>query len=63
MVFHERIYQYIWEDKKNGGTLYKYLRTGNKKNKKRYASKDNRGQIKDKVSIDKRPVIAEENVI
>jgi IS30 family transposase len=24
-VSHERIYQYIWEDKKKGGVLYKHL--------------------------------------
>ena len=35
--------------------LYKHLRTGNKKYKKRYGKKDRRGQIIDKVSIEKRP--------
>ena len=60
MVSHERIYQYIWQDKATGGTLYKHLRTGNKKYKKRYASKDHRGHIKDRISIDKRPAIVDE---
>ena len=57
MVSHERIYQYIWEDKRNGGSLYKHLRTGQRKYKKRYGSKFSRGQIPDKVSIDQRPEI------
>ncbi|QTD36353.1 IS30 family transposase [Polaribacter batillariae] len=59
MVSHERIYQYVWQDKRQGGLLYKELRTGQKKYKKRYGSKSNRGQIPDKVSIEKRPKIVE----
>ena len=35
MVSHERIYQYIYQDKENGGKLFDYLRTGKKKYKKR----------------------------
>ncbi|MDB4582797.1 hypothetical protein N9164_06565 [Draconibacterium sp.] len=38
MVSHESIYQFIWEDKRHGGTLYSHLRTGNKKYRKRYGS-------------------------
>jgi IS30 family transposase len=56
MVSHERIYQYIYEDKAHGGRLYKNLRTGNKKYKKRYGKHKNRREvIKNKVSIDQRP--------
>ena len=55
MVSHESIYQYIWKDKQSGGTLYTFLRTGQKKYKKRYGSKCTRGQIPNKVSIEKRP--------
>ena len=56
MVSHERIYQYIYQDKKDGGDLYKHLRTASKKYRKRYGSgKNKRVIIKDKVSIDKRP--------
>ena len=55
MVSHERIYQYVWDDKKKGGQLYKHLRTGAKKYKKRYGSKSSRGQIPNKVSIEERP--------
>lgn len=55
MVSHESIYQYVWKDKAQGGSLYKHLRNANKKYKKRYGSKNNRGKIPDKVSIEKRP--------
>lgn len=46
-------------DKKAGGDLYKHLRHSGKKRKKRYGSKDRRGQIKNRVSIDERPKIVE----
>jgi len=58
MVSHERIYQYIYQDKENGGSLFKHLRTGQKKYKKRYGNHKNpKIIIKNKVSIDKRPEI------
>lgn len=56
----ERIYQHIWADKKQGGLLYKHLRTRGKRYRKRGAIKDKRGQIPDKVSIEHRPKIVEE---
>ena len=56
-ISHERIYQHIWADKHNGGTLYKHLRQSNKMRKKRYGSKDKRGQIRNRISIDERPEI------
>jgi IS30 family transposase len=56
----ERIYQYIWLDKKQGGGLYKHLRTKGKKYRKRGAKKDNRGQIIGKVPISERPSIVDE---
>ena len=58
-ISHERIYQFLQEDKKAGGDLYKHLRHSGKKRKKRYGSKDRRGQIKNRVSIDERPKIVE----
>lgn len=58
MVSHERIYQFIWQDKKQGGTLYQHLRHGSKKYRKRYGINDKRGGIKGRVSIEKRPEIA-----
>ncbi len=58
MVSHERIYQYIYQDKENGGNLYKHLRTGQKKYKKRYGKHKNpKTIIKNKVSIEQRPEI------
>jgi IS30 family transposase len=59
-ISHERIYQHIWTDKRRGGTLYKHLRQSNKKRKKQYGSKDKRGQIRNRVSIDERPAIVAE---
>lgn len=56
----ESIYQHIWKDKKKGGTLYLHLRINNgKKKRKRRGSKDSRGHIKNRISIDKRPDIVE----
>lgn len=60
LISHERIYQYVLEDKKSGGDLYKHLRHSAKKRKKRYGSHDRRGQIKNKVSIEDRPKIVDE---
>jgi len=56
----ERIYQFIWSDKKQGGDLYKHLRTQGKRYRKRGASKDKRGQIKDRNGIENRPAIVDE---
>ena len=58
-ISHETIYQHIKEDKDNGGTLYTHLRGGGKKRKKRFGANDRRGQIKNKISIEERPVIVE----
>lgn len=58
-VSHERIYQYILQDKQKGGNLYLHLRC-RKKRKKRYGSNDRRGQIKNRISIEERPAIVEE---
>ena len=56
---HERIYQHIWTDKRQGGELFKHLRQSNKKRKKRYGSKDKRGQIRNRISIEERPEVVE----
>lgn len=55
----ERIYQHIWEDKKQGGTLYTHLRNQGRSYRKRGHLKDNRGIIKNRVDIEKRPKIVE----
>jgi len=59
-VSHERIYQYIWSDKKQGGNLYENLRTRGKKYRKRGNSKDRRGKIQGRIDIDLRPQIVEQ---
>jgi IS30 family transposase len=62
-VSHERIYQYIWQDKASGGTLYKHLRiVGTKQRRKRRNSGDLRGTIKNRVGIEERPAIVERKI-
>ena len=58
-ISHERIYQHIWQDKRQGGTLYKHLPQSGKK-RKQYGSKDKRGQLANRVSIDERPAVVAE---
>jgi IS30 family transposase len=58
-ISHERIYQHVWADKRQGGELYKHLRQSNKKRKKQYGSKDKRGQIRNRISIEERPDVVE----
>jgi transposase, IS30 family len=58
-VSHERIYQYIWQDKKQKGDLHTHLRHQGRKYRKRGCSRDKRGIIKDRISIEKRPEIVE----
>lgn len=60
IVSIERLYLFIWAEKKDGGDLYKYLRWSNKKKRKRYGSKERRGQIKNRRFIDERPAIVEQ---
>ncbi len=55
----ERIYQHIWQDKKQKGSLYTHLRNQGRKYRKRGSSKDNRGVIIGKIMIDKRPSIVD----
>lgn len=60
MVSHERLYQWIWKDKRQKGDLYKYLRRKDRKNKKRGSEYNNRGILQNRKSIDQRPSIVEE---
>jgi len=55
----ERIYQHIWEDKKNNGDLHTHLRRQGRRYRKRGASKDSRGIIKNRISIEQRPEAVE----
>ncbi len=58
-VSHERIYQHIYADKRDGGTLWRHLRHP-KKYRKRAGGRDRRGQIGNRRSIDERPAIVDE---
>lgn len=55
---HERIYQHIYRDKRQGGTLYQHLRC-QKARRKRYGTRSRRGHIPHRVSIEARPAIVE----
>jgi IS30 family transposase len=57
-VSHERIYQYIADDKAEGGVLWNNLRYSHKRRKRRFPSQDRRGQIKNAVSIECRSTAA-----
>jgi IS30 family transposase len=58
-ISHETIYKHIWSDKRSGGSLYKHLRRSNRRYKKRYGSKERRGRMRGRVSIDLRPAIVD----
>jgi transposase, IS30 family len=55
-VSHECIYLYVYADKRRGGTLHQHLRS-QKKQRKRYSGYIRRGQIPNRISIEKRPKI------
>ena len=59
MVSHERIYQYVRDDKLKGGDLYKHMRHKLKHRKRPVG--ENRIPIKNRISIDERPVIVNDN--
>jgi IS30 family transposase len=53
-VSHEWIYQHVWNDKEDGGDLWKHLRCDHRY-KTKYGVKDRRGCLTDRTSIDERP--------
>ena len=57
-ISHEWIYQFILQDKANGGDLFKHLRR-QKQRRKRYGSYSRRGQLIDRISIDERPTVVD----
>ena len=59
-VSHEAIYLLIYKDRKVGGDLFKNLRFGRRKRRKRLGRMDKRGKIPNKTMIDERPRIVEE---
>lgn len=48
---HEWIYQYIYDDKANGGKLYQHLRRQKKYRRRGYKNTERRGQFVDRTSI------------
>ena len=55
-ISHETVYQYVYADKAQGGTLWKHLRC-QKQKRKRYASgRDRRGQIPNRRPLSERPL-------
>lgn len=58
-ISHETIYQYIWRDKANGGTLWTHLRQSTKQRRKRYRAYDSRGRLANKRHISERPKTVE----
>ena len=53
-VSAESIYNFIQEDRKNGGELWRHLRQSRRRRQRRFPSEDRRGKIKDARPIDKR---------
>ena len=58
-ISHETIYRHIWENKRNGGELWKFLRCASKKRRKRRNSYDSRGRLAGKRHISDRPASIE----
>lgn len=56
---HETIYQYIWRDKAEGGSLWLHLRQSPKRRRKRYKAYDSRGRLANKRHITDRPASVE----
>ena len=60
-ISHESIYQHVRANKATGGDLYKYLRRRARKYKVRGSNgKTCSGQIKNRISIDDRPIVVDE---
>ncbi len=58
-VSHERIYQHLWQEKRQGGELHLRLRTQGKRYRKRGSARDSRGIIAGRVGIEQRPPVVE----
>ena len=54
---HERIYQMIWQDKRDGGNLWRSLRRHGKRYNKRAGKNAGRGLIPNRIDISDRPAI------
>jgi IS30 family transposase len=58
-ISHETIYRYVWENRAQGGELYKRLRCAMKKRRKRYGRYDSRGRLAGKRHLSERPASVE----
>ncbi len=58
-LHHETVYRLVYADKAEDGDLYRHLRIVSKPYRKRYGHYERRGKIKNRVSIDNRPLIVE----
>jgi len=58
-ISHETIYRYVWQDKFEGGHLYRTLRQATKLRRKRHNSYDRRGRLSGKRDISDRPASVE----
>jgi IS30 family transposase len=56
---HETIYQYVYADQRRGGKLYLSLRHKHRKYHRRTGEYQRRGQLKNRISIDERPLVVE----
>jgi len=56
---HERIYRYIYANKKSGGTLHCHLRCQKTYRKRRFKNQDRRGQLINRIDITARPTEAD----
>jgi len=61
-VSHETIYQHIWKDKRNRGSLYRELRHHGKKYNKRSKGTAGRGCIPNRIDIKERPLVVEKKI-
>ena len=59
-VSAEWIYRHVWEEKRNGGKLYKHLRRRGKKRNSRGSGYSGRGHIPGRVDITQRPQVVED---
>ena len=60
-ISHESIYRHVWDNKETGGDLYTHLRRRCRKYQRRGSNgKTSRGQIRNRVSIEERPLSVEE---
>ena len=58
-ISHERIYQFVAEDKLLGGTLWTHLRINNRPHRRRRVKGPVRTRIRNRVPIDQRPAVVD----